>query len=145
MPEEHNAIKKLTTRGSILIIGGLVALFACAICGGRFHFFLPTPRAIAHIESLGGGVRHDTRWGTTAYECVDLNDTQATDDDLRYVRWLWPSSEVYLRNTQITDEGLKHLYGLPVDEIDLTGTNVTDAGVDNLRRSLPECTIIRER
>ncbi|WP_299469362.1 hypothetical protein [uncultured Gimesia sp.] len=102
-----------------------------------------TTRSISHIENLGGGVRHDTGWGATVYEIVSLDDTDATDTDMKYVRYLSPCHGVYLRNTQITDEGLKELHGLLLDEIDLTGTKVTSAGIQELRQTLPnkECRI----
>jgi hypothetical protein len=59
---------------------------------------------------------------------------------LIYVRRLWPCSGVYLQNTKITDAGLKHLYGLPVYEIDLTGTNISEAAIKKLVATLPHRT-----
>ena len=41
---------------------------------------------------------------------------------------------LYLRNTPITDEGLKHLSGLTaLEELDLYGTSLTDRGIAFLR------------
>lgn len=96
-----------------------------------------TTSSISHIENLGGGVRHDTFWVSTLYEGVYLNNTDATDADMKYVRYLWPCHGVYLRNTKITDDGLQELHGLPFNEIDLTGTKVTPAGINDLRQTLP--------
>ncbi|QDV17292.1 hypothetical protein Pan153_19270 [Gimesia panareensis] len=54
---------------------------------------------------------------------------------------------MYLRNTNITDEGLKQLHGLAVYEIDLTETRVSDAAVAELLATIPaylDCQIIRK-
>ncbi|WP_145311146.1 hypothetical protein [Gimesia fumaroli] len=90
-----------------------------------------TTHSISRIENLGGSVRYDTGWGATVCEWVYLDDTDATDTDLKYVRYLWPRIGVSLRNTEVTDDGL------PLSEIDLTGTKVTPAGIKELRQSLP--------
>jgi Leucine-rich repeat (LRR) protein len=48
-----------------------------------------------------------------------------------------------LNDTQVSDEGLKHLARLTnLQELDLRGTNVTAAGVAELRKALPNCKII---
>lgn len=130
------------------------AIYECVmgcsiVIGGGFTIYCldSTQHTISHIEDLGGSVLHDTAWGSTVYEKVDLNDTPATDDDLRYIRKLQPWAGVYLRNTNITDEGLKQLHGLAVYEIDLTGTRVSDAAVAELLATIPaclDCQIIRE-
>jgi len=45
-------------------------------------------------------------------------------------------------DTQIADAGLVHLTGLPALKIlGLTGTQVTDAGVAELQKALPNCRI----
>ena len=116
--------------------------------GGFIIYHLDTTNyAVSRIEKLGGGVRHDTAWGSTLYEIVNLNDTPATDSDLKYVRKLQPYSGVYLRNTNITDQGLKHLHGLAVYEIDLTGTAVSNSAIAELLATIPadvKCHIIRD-
>ena len=100
------------------------------------YLWLATTSSISHIENLGGGVRHDMAWGATVYEIVSLDDTDATDADMKYVRNLWPCYGVYLKNTEITDVGLKELHGLSLYEIDLRGTRVTPAGIKELRQSI---------
>ncbi len=46
-------------------------------------------------------------------------------------------------NTQVTDTGLKELAGLKqLAALDLRDTKVTDAGVADLRKTLPKCHII---
>ena len=47
-------------------------------------------------------------------------------------------------STQITDAGLGHLTGLTnLQELRLSGTQVTDAGVAELKQALPKCKIYR--
>lgn len=122
-----------------------ITSFTCisAIIGTFGLIDYKTTRSISHIKNLGGGIRHDTFWVSTVYEVVYLNDTDATDSDMKYVRYLWPCHAVYLRNTEITDDGLRELHGLPLNEIDLTGTKVTIAGIKEFRQSIPneECRI----
>ena len=50
---------------------------------------------------------------------------------MKYVRYLWLYHAVYLRNSEITDDRLL------LNEIDLTGTKVTPAGIKDLRHKLP--------
>ena len=50
--------------------------------------------------------------------------------------------EVLLINTQITDAGLVHLKALTeLQELNLRDAKVTDAGVADLQKSLPNCKI----
>jgi len=47
-----------------------------------------------------------------------------------------------LNNTQVTDDGLKHLSGFTkLKELRLNGTQVTEKGVESLRQQLPHCYI----
>jgi hypothetical protein len=61
-----------------------------------------------------------------------LNNCPITDDGLaslegkHNLRWL------ELRKTKITDEGIKHLRGTDLEELDLSATKVDDAGLANL-------------
>lgn len=48
-----------------------------------------------------------------------------------------------LRGTNVSDNGLKYLYGLNnLREVDLTGTMVTSEGISSLKKELPDCTIV---
>jgi len=50
------------------------------------------------------------------------------------------ASEVYDRH--VTDEGLQHLTGLRTLEwLELSGTQLTEQGIEELRKALPNCRI----
>lgn len=90
---------------------------------------------------------------------VQLTDTEATDNDLRYLADVPTVERVWLRNTQVTDKGLVHLHACPklrflllddipitddglsrllvlqdLDSISLSGTKITDAGLEHLAK-----------
>ncbi len=49
-----------------------------------------------------------------------------------------------LRDTQITDEGVRHIAGLNrLEQLDLRGTRVSEDGLKELRGALPNCRITR--
>jgi hypothetical protein len=49
-----------------------------------------------------------------------------------------------IEKTQATDDGLKSLTGLKaLQQLGLTGTSVTDAGVAPIQKALPDCKILR--
>jgi hypothetical protein len=49
-----------------------------------------------------------------------------------------------LGTTRVTDKGLRTLKGLTaLRRLDLTGTKVTDAGVKDLKKTLPKLLVIR--
>ena len=51
---------------------------------------------------------------------------------------------LYLNQTVVTDVGLGHLRGLKrLKYLNLEGTGVTDAGVQELRKALPNAKIVR--
>ena len=132
---------KVSARTNAIAITSVICISVIVGTFGLIDF--QTTRTISHIKNLGGGVVHDMGWGATVYERVYLDDTDATDTDMKYVRYLWPCHGVYLKNTKITDEGLKELHGLTLYEIDLTGTKVTPAGIKALLQALQnkECRI----
>ena len=49
-----------------------------------------------------------------------------------------------LRDTQITDGGVRHIAGLRrLEELDIRGTRITGDGLQKLRGALPNCEITR--
>lgn len=137
----HSDIERITPKTNAIAITSFTCITVILVIFGLIDY--QTTSSISHIENLGGGVRHDMAWGATVYEIVSLDDTDATDADMKYVRYLWSCLGVSLKNTKITDDGLRELHGLPLNEIDLTGTRVTSAGIKELRQALPnkECRI----
>ena len=67
---------------------------------------------------------------------LDLRGTDATDDDLRRLAGdeFHAVTSVLLASTRVSDEGLTHLAGLPLRELDLGRTNVTSAGLEHVAR-----------
>lgn len=90
---------------------------------------------------------------------VQLTNTNATNDDLRYLAVVPTVERVWLDGTKITDEGLCHLLACPnirflglndipitdhglaqisrlteLDSISLNGTKITDAGLEHLAK-----------
>ncbi|HCO23863.1 MAG: hypothetical protein CME31_14830 [Gimesia sp.] len=131
----HSDVERISPKTNAIAITSFTCITMILVIFGLINY--QTTSSISRIENLGGGVRHDMAWGATVYEIVSLDDTDATDADMKYVRNLWPCYGVYLKNTEITDVGLQQLHGLSLYEIDLSGTKVTPAGIKELRQSIP--------
>lgn len=72
---------------------------------------------------------------------LDLSVTRITAAELRQIRRL-PSLKRLHPPAGVTDADLSNLYELHyLQEIYLTGTQVTPAGVEQLRRALPKCRV----
>jgi Leucine-rich repeat (LRR) protein len=75
-----------------------------------------------------------------------LSDTNVTDDGLKHLQGLTQLRTLDLSATNVTDAGLKHLQGLTELQIlDLNGTKATGDGVKRLQRALPNCRISGNR
>ena len=76
-------------------------------------------------------------------EELDIDREVTTDLGLKhYLAALKPDSRLNLRGWLITDASLMHLKGLThLSFLTLTGTKVTDAGVTDLQKALPNCEI----
>jgi internalin A len=74
-------------------------------------------------------------------------DPQLTDASLKVlagIKELAGLKEIYLRHTSVTDTGLTELTAFKeLQRLELGGTKVTEAGMKELRKALPKCTIIR--
>ena len=73
----------------------------------------------------------------------ELRDSQVTDAGLVHLKGLTKLRELYLDETKVTDAGLEHLAGLTNLQkgLNLTLTQITDAGVAELQKALPNCDI----
>jgi Leucine-rich repeat (LRR) protein len=85
---------------------------------------------LAHISTLPN-LRSLSLWGT-----------QLTDEDLVHLKGM-TNLEYLSLGTPITDSGLVHLTALQnLQRLDVSKTNVTAAGLQRLKRSLPELKVI---
>lgn len=66
---------------------------------------------------------------------LDLSATLVTDDDLPEPEQWGAITRLYLANTSITDRGAARLARLPIAELSLCGTGITDAGMEELSQS----------
>jgi internalin A len=74
---------------------------------------------------------------------LDLQSTQVTDAGLVHMKGLNSLRFLSLRGTRVSDSGLVHLKGLTSLKVLVVGTQVTDAGVNGLKRALPSLEITR--
>lgn len=99
-------------------------------------------RGPAWLNSLVGAER------AKQYDLVVKVNLIATDADnatLAHMASLIGMEQLHVADTLITDDGLDHLKGLNrLAWLNLSGTNVSDAGVADLQRALPALTIFRD-
>lgn len=68
--------------------------------------------------------------GLTELRSLDLSGARVSDEDLAPLAELTSLEALFLRNTPIGDDGLKHLAALEeLRRLDLSGTRVTDSGM----------------
>ena len=71
-----------------------------------------------------------------------LRDTKVTDVGLKKLKRLTSLQSLDLRRTKVSDAGLEHLKKLTkLQKLDIQNTQVTDEGVKKLQQALPKCTI----
>jgi internalin A len=70
---------------------------------------------------------------------LDLRGTKVTDEGLKSLAALTKLQTLHLNDlTGVTDKGLGHLGGLKaLTRLDLRGTKVTDGGKADLKKALP--------
>jgi Leucine-rich repeat (LRR) protein len=111
----------------LLVVGLTVARSAAGVAQDRTE----QEKAAEAIKKLGGKVRLDGEGNVVE---VNLEGTQVTDDDLRFLKALMDLRKLDLEETRITDAGLVHLKVLTkLEELDLEETRITDAGLEHLR------------
>ena len=78
--------------------------------------------------------------GLTNMEWLNLDNTAyLSDDGLKYLSNMTQLKFLHLGSTSVTDEGMPHLTALKaLEDLKVTRTGVTDAGVQVLKKSLPE-------
>lgn len=122
--------------------------------------------AVARIEQLGGRVKYDWQMGSPTSSAqhnppgwawlrrlvgdeyfqdvvfVNLAETKVSNDDLRLVARLRRTKELFLSNTEISDDGLTSICGMSeLRFIGLDKTNVTNKGILALPQPRNGCSI----
>jgi internalin A len=73
-----------------------------------------------------------------------LTATRTGDEGLECLRRLPHLVQLDLGRTAVTDAGLQHLEGMPIERLELTGTAVTDAGLSHLRSMPLRIVVLRD-
>ena len=73
-------------------------------------------------------------WRACELESLCADQTMVTDGGLAHLEETAAALELGLAYTDVSDVGLEQLAVLPLRSLDLLGTNVTDAGIEHLRR-----------
>jgi hypothetical protein len=117
----------------ILCGTALALLVLAAVAFVLFFGDADERRAVEVAQRLGGKVSRDEKGPGGPGIIIDLNETQATDADLKNLAGVKKLRALHLRGTKVTDAGLKELAGLPqLQTLGLRGTKVTDAGLKEL-------------
>ncbi|MFO0818342.1 MAG: protein kinase [Pirellulales bacterium] len=91
----------------------------------------------------GTGFRHLAR--LSKLNQLWLNGSPVSDEGVEHIVALAAVSQLYLAKTKVTDKSLVHFANMKsLRELTLRETVVTHAGIEQLRKSLPDCLIIRE-
>ena len=99
-----------------------------------------TADPVAALEKMGAKIY---RTLGSEVDVVDLRDTQITDAGLKHLKGMTKLIGLHLNGTSITDAGLVHLKELTnLKALYIAETQVTDMGIAELRKALPNCTII---
>lgn len=98
-----------------------------------FKIYL-SPKAGVYFEDLAGN--------KTLRHLVIINST-STDKELHWLKDNIPLETLDLTGAEITDEGLKDLYGLDnLKKLNLSGTKVTTQGIAGIQKALPQCKVV---
>jgi hypothetical protein len=102
-------------------------------------------QALQAVANLGGEVRRSAGEAGVSVVVVNLTTCPVSNADLKHLAplgFLPRLESLDLSGTQITDEGLEDLVGLKqLHYLGLRETRVTEAGVERLRKALPNCLI----
>ena len=94
---------------------------------------------VAWLEKLEAGIERNEQGEVID---VSLNGTDVTDGGLAHLKGLTKLKVLQIIDTQITDAGLSHLKGMTKLQELWLPSRITDAGVAELKKALPNCKII---
>lgn len=107
------------------------------VTDGGIPYLAPMTRLrylrVAHTSITGKGLR--ALAGLPSLKSVDLSGTSVTDDDIPAPEQWGAVRDLRLGDTSITDRGAARLARLPIADLGLRGTSISDIGMDELSRS----------
>lgn len=120
----------------------LFAFFACCIAGTVWAFFMLKPEEppvkVRLSEQHSGNHRESDEHAKNAAaknqaaEELNYDNSDLTDDGMKHLSSMWNLKRLSLRETLITDKGIKYLANLPLVELDLSSTKITDDSLDTI-------------
>jgi hypothetical protein len=125
---------------SLLLL--MVVVSCAASCYGMHYRRLqPQRAAVAQFDKFHPHVyeRGDDVWWVDFSACP----VKPGDDDLAHLEQLRNIEHLDLDGAPITDAGLKHLYSLKkLKTVMLSNTQITQRGMDDLKRALPNANLV---
>ncbi len=96
---------------------------------GNIHSVAIVPEWLHPVRDMIGAEAFGSPIG------VQLQNTETTDADLRYLRDVPTVREVWANQTKVSDEGLRHLRACPnLQFLNLDNTTITDMGLAEISR-----------
>ena len=82
--------------------------------------------------------------GLTGLKALDLSGTKISGKGLEHLRELTALEYLYLNRTKVGDADLHHLKELTnLRHLDVTGTAITNEGVEQIKRHLPDVEVVQ--
>ncbi|AWM37404.1 Serine/threonine-protein kinase PrkC [Gemmata obscuriglobus] len=110
---------------------------------------LPKRKFVVTELALNGLAVSDTELAALKYltgmSRLDLAGSAITNDGLAHLKGLTGLRRLGLSETRVTDAGLDAIKALPLTELDLLGTAVTQKGAEGFRAAQPGCKVERTR
>lgn len=89
--------------------------------------------AIKAVEAAGGRVYRISAADTTREVSFNLSSNPIGDDQIKDVNAIGQVIWLNLAGTNVTNEGLKHLAGMPIQKLHLERTQIGDEGLKHLK------------
>lgn len=132
-----------------VVILCLIAMIpiSCALrVGCAMHEFRQASRPFEELGGYASGPEMGPLGGAAGITVVRLDGTETDDHDLERLRSHLESlpnlRALLLSETNITNDGLRHLAGLSqLEELEVHKTAVTADGIASLKAKLPQCKV----